>query len=70
MCEPAPHPAGHPSLVLGPGLEMSIFGAVLRTFYGLVIRMIIGISAIPFQYNLTVEGGYVMKMRSTQGGDR
>jgi hypothetical protein len=32
--------------------------------------VIMDLPAIPFQYNLTVEGEYVMKMRSTQGGDR
>jgi hypothetical protein len=52
MCEPAPHPVGHPSLVLGPGLEMSLFLALFYALYhGLVIRTIMDTSAIPFQYN-------------------
>jgi hypothetical protein len=41
-----------------------------RPYHGLVISTIMDLPAIPFQYNLTVEREYVMKMRSTQGGDR
>lgn len=50
---------------------MSLFSALFYApYHGLVIPTIMDLPAIPFQCKLTLEGEYVMKMRSTQGGDR
>jgi hypothetical protein len=50
---------------------MSLFSALFYTpYHGLVIPTIMDLPAIPFQSSDLVKGEYVMKMRSTHGGDR
>ena len=69
--EPAPDLLASPSSVLRPGLEMSLLSALLYTpAHGLVMLTIMDLLATPFQSSDLVKGEYVMKMRSTQGGDR